>query len=335
MIKFSVILLLLVGGQLYAQPVLTKNGMTPSTGEKFTVHFFNAVPAGPAGPNQTWDLSTQVQIDTNMDQYYGTSICTAGGLYHNLFLRNSPVGGGFLYITSDTNMKEVAYCNFGAGTAVTTRKKILKFPFAYNEAYTTLFDTSFISGVNGDYHAIHHRMDAISDGYGTLITPVGTWQNVMRVKYIITEKDTDIINFGPASQTNVDTITNISYAWYKEDIHHPVAYLETGIQNHRVLPDPVGTNTFNANPSYYISYISVGLNDQEKNNGLLIYPSPARDFIYIQAPDPSFKNGTVMIYNFTSQLILKSIGSKINVENLPPGLYILKTGQWVGKFYKE
>ena len=67
-----------------------------------------------------------------------------------------------------------------------------------------------------------------------------------------------------------------------------------------------------------------------------IYPNPAKNLVFINADNP----GEVRVYNLNNQLMKIPIekyngGLKLNLFNLAPGLYVIKSSQQSIKFYKE
>jgi len=61
------------------------------------------------------------------------------------------------------------------------------------------------------------------------------------------------------------------------------------------------------------------------NKELIVYPNPAKDFITIKINSKDY-NGKYELINLTGKIILKNINSnKIDLSDIPPGIYYLKT----------
>lgn len=73
-----------------------------------------------------------------------------------------------------------------------------------------------------------------------------------------------------------------------------------------------------------------------RNNSLIIYPNPVKDMLNITTPDFS-ENMLIEVYDMTGRQVLneKSVSNTINVNTLPAGIYIVKTGNNTGRFVKE
>jgi hypothetical protein len=82
------------------------------------------------------------------------------------------------------------------------------------------------------------------------------------------------------------------------------------------------------------SYVSV--NDYE-NSSMRIYPNPAGDYITVNL-EPS-KGSEILIYNALGEKIIsvgtgRDLSVRVNISDLPKGMYIVKVGSFVSKFVK-
>src|SRR5690606_8531020 len=70
------------------------------------------------------------------------------------------------------------------------------------------------------------------------------------------------------------------------------------------------------------------VNSHERNTSIEIYPNPANNFINIKSLRNISKPLYYDLYDVTGKLLLKGKSKndlfKVNVENLAPGMYILK-----------
>ena len=76
---------------------------------------------------------------------------------------------------------------------------------------------------------------------------------------------------------------------------------------------------------------NLGLNDKLSMRNLNLYPNPihksASDLLSLNIND----NTEVLVYNLNGVLVSKSIGSKLNIQTLNNGIYLVKVGNAVGK----
>ncbi len=71
-----------------------------------------------------------------------------------------------------------------------------------------------------------------------------------------------------------------------------------------------------------------GLSEVEFYSDLLIYPSPANDYIYIQSTEFDFSQAIIKIYDLSGKEVLyftqKESDQGLNIQSLNPGLYLLR-----------
>ena len=147
------------------------------------------------------------------------------------------------------------------------------------------------------------------DGYGTLITPFGTFTNAIRIK---TE--------------NPDDSTETLYTWYKVN---PFRYLLTVI-----VGNVLGDVNFNfADPT-------VLSNQKFDVSEIVIFPNPASNFLIVKHSDDTIIN-RITITDLSGKKILEQNGNipLINIESLASGMYVLEVfsgeNKIVSKFVKN
>lgn len=84
-----------------------------------------------------------------------------------------------------------------------------------------------------------------------------------------------------------------------------------------IVPNPVITGT---------------LDFSSKNSSIFIYPSPARDQIYIKGVSDST---LISVMNISGEMLIEAKGQKIDISLLPAGVYFIKAGYQTGRFIKE
>lgn len=169
-----------------AQPTITATGINPIGGDVITTTNTNYVGPGSAGINQTWDLSTMTPSGASATFAYANPSSTP---YASSFTNSNvsaSYGGSYVYYKTSS----AAWQFYGAVTSATMSysnpEDFLHFPFTYTNTYTDSWATTFISGGYTFYRTGTTTVTA--DGYGTLITPSGTFSNVLRVHFIKTTR---------------------------------------------------------------------------------------------------------------------------------------------------
>ncbi|MCE3294610.1 MAG: hypothetical protein K0R65_324 [Crocinitomicaceae bacterium] len=292
---------LLLSAGLWAQPVINASDFSPSAGESFTLYSGNYHDPGAAGNNVTWDLSALTNSGT-MTNTYGA----ANGNYPGT---NSSMTSG----TTQTyyNMNDNGwYCHAinANGTIISYQDpmKMYFLPMEMNAGYTDDFDATFTSGV------AFQRVGTMSgtvDGYGTLITPEGTFDNVLRVAYI--QDYSDLSDF-----MDIDYLVTV-YSWFKAGFHSELASVST-------LTSSLGTNN---QYGYYLETQGLGLSREELEN-ISVFPNPAKDHVTMRISNGVFPDAvSISDINGKSLPVNSSREEqsvRISTEDLTPGMYFLK-----------
>ena len=205
---------------LIAQPVIT-DAITPEIGDTWTITFMEAdnFDPGSGGANQTWDFSgldISNAIDLNV-QILDQANIPGGPSYPDAdfvwYLQGFEV---YNYYTVDQDSLTLI-----AGASIQNEEVDfetifidpedgLHFPMNYGDTYD--YYSQFEQIIFGTSIGINERNGMVNvDAYGTVITPNGTYDNLLRI--IITET-----SFGS---------TNTQYAWLDVNNFVPVFLYET------------------------------------------------------------------------------------------------------------
>lgn len=159
------------------------------------------------------------------------------------------------------------------------------------------------------------RVTEVGDGYGTLVLPAATYNNVLRVRRVITESDTEGAAFIYS--------TTISYLWF-DDVHHaPLLRIDTvidltGMHNTVMyLATPSGVANINGYETAYSGH----LDDEE----LLLNGNFVAGAVYevrlLNMTGAQVLKQEYISYNKSSRVYLD-----VNTE-IPPGIYIVNIMQ--------
>jgi hypothetical protein len=171
---------------------------------------------GPAGANQVWNFLNLVKIDTS-DVHFVTSASTPySGQFTTSNMASTNDNSSYNYFT--TSASNILFNGNGAPGLVvsyTNPQLYMQYPFTFNTNFTDNFGCNYIS--NGTPTVRTGSTTVTGDAWGTINLPVGSFTNALRVKYVITTKDSS--NPG----TPVVTITtNTSYVWFVPGKKYPV-----------------------------------------------------------------------------------------------------------------
>lgn len=316
LLKFLTLISIFLSSMVNAQPTITSTGVNPSIGEStvFKTDTSITFTPGSAGANQTWDL-TFLQPQINGPSTYVATNTTAA--YLNFPSANiattSAQGDGYFNVTSNA-MQYYGIAAQGIIMSYDDPEDLIHYPFAYNDTYTDTWLTIFSNGGYTFYRSGSTTVTA--DGYGTLITPTGTYQNVLRVHSVQTYQD--------STNIGVPFIINYSsdqYGWYSNGIHCQIA---------NMFNTTASTGASQAGGSYLES--TTGISDQQQAiSSLDVSPSPATDNISIDFTMSQPVEVDVTVFNLLGEKMMSvpcnksnSTSVKFNVTELPDGIYFAK-----------
>ena len=189
-----------------------------------------------------------------------------------------------------------------------SHNSLIRYPFTYGDCYLdTVYTRNYASGT----FLPGTTSDSIAaDGYGTLILPTGTYNNVLRVK---------------RWQTN-SAITGRAeiYYWYKQGCHMPLMC---------IAQDFTAMGTVSYQQSFYYSNAPLPVEIagiKKMPVDIKAYPNPATDMLNISFALDDATNAVLTILDITGRTLrmvdLLESGTNnisINTHELTAGLYTL------------
>lgn len=301
---------------LKAQYTLTASSM-PVVGDVFTSFLADTtnVRAGVGGPSKTWDFSgLQISQNKSTTKYILPSATPYGSDFSSSSLAaesNLPIKN-YVYMNSGTNDITI---NGTADTLYQTnytldQQKYITYPFSYDSTISDAFVGVFF--FLGSNKARNGSWSLKADGYGTLVLPSGTYNNVLRLHSVQVHNDIFI------------TTTTTSDSWYNNLSKFPLLSISKIVR----------TGNFSS-ISQYVSVNSdvVGIEEVNKNEvGLSLFPNPTSEnaicrfilkkktAIEISLFDMSGRNLKKLIKgNYESGINSENI----NLQGIPAGIYYL------------
>lgn len=305
----------------FSQSVISN--VVPNFGDQFVYNAVEDAPSpGSAGANVTWDFSNETITETTGNYTVMTPAQVDGSenFPGTTMVWTVDVGFGALraFMSFDNNAftsygEQFEGAGFSSVNTYTDPMVHFTYPLIYQNTGSDVYSgtTSSFSGEN-DFSG---SKSFVVDGYGTVITPYGTYSDVLRVTTINTQTMTVV---------GLEVVSNSTEtSWYSPDYPAPVmTILHSEDYND-------GTNTDSTKSmSALVSYTpasSTGLADHDNQNAFNIYPNPASDQVTL-----SFLNATantvVNIYSSTGKLVKTKSNfqsdQKLDVSSLSPGIYI-------------
>lgn len=291
---------------------------------------------GSAGTSQTWNMSmlNSHTVDTMTfmsyawvpDAAFPTSnlVMKQGWQNNYAYLTNSSTG-----LTVEGNAGAV---DFGAGPVNVKQKNtpseiLMQFPATYLTSYTNNFRQVLPSTYFGVDPGIGITIDSIAtkssqnktvviDAWGSLTTPLGTY-NVLRSKETIVKHDTtDIFALGAwnpfagfTPQVSADSTTG--YSWWANGVGFPLVSIKL---------DSLGAIK---QVQWLLSLPLAGINEYASATQVNIYPNPAQNQIKIDVD--ANKVASVQVFDIAGRLVksfsVTADNTVVNTSDLANGQY--------------
>jgi hypothetical protein len=276
-------------------------------------------PIGPgsAGQAQTWNFAGATS-DSSYTETNLSSMDAAGGSnfpYASYGTQVSSTSGTTFYAGSSVALQLIGnYAGDISGAVVATYSNamdLMQFPASFSSAFNDPYQVGITSPFLN--FSIEGTNDVLVDGSGTLTTPAGTYNNVLRVKSI---NNYQYIGLPPLPGT-VTNGTTTNYMWVSPD------YPGYMLMNYSI--DVQGTNsdttiTYSANP---LAIQNVA------NQALQIAPNPANEFVTVGFPSGTELN-RVEVLDLSGRVVStetvngKSNRLTISTASYTNGLYIVR-----------
>ena len=289
--KLTFILLTFFSICIQAQPVLNSSDFPQS----FAANAFTASTTGfsngSAGENQIWDFSSIALIPTT----YSMSVVPTSSAPFGSFFPNANYtyefndNGLFFYNIQNLNSDSFEYLAYTETSSVEDYSAnsdiIFQFPYTYGTDLTDTYQSSFPSSQP-------ETVNRVYDAYGTLITPFGTFSNVIR-------------------QKTVSSFGDIFYNWMSTN---PFQIILQG--------------NFEDDIVYFWQSSNLEVEDF-KINSFSIYPNPTNRNLSIKNVNSIDKEVVVTIYDVLGNAIIENKELNSTIENIDlsdfsSGLYFVK-----------
>lgn len=303
-----------------AQPVITAADLNPVPGETLyyntdigedTVYFDGP---GAAGAGVTWDFHIMPAGGTSITNFM---LCTSApicdsftGNLAGLRTLTWPSGADtsyFYFSATSTAFTSLGYSYYSTNEPAYYKSGV-KLPMIYGDTY---MDTSFhksSSAAAYTYDPITSVDTVQIDGYGTLILPGGTVNNVLRMK----------------RSTNSASTHYEEYYWFSPEYHYCIMALLIQYEFGTDIP------SFN-NFAYRAILTPTGVKNTQSDDKLIVAPNPASDNVNLSFNLANADNSSITIYDVTGTVVDKKYALvqgdnniSINTSSLPAGTYLLR-----------
>ena len=325
---------------LFSQPVLTSD-LNFSIGDTYRYDGYLSITnidPGAGGANLIWDFSTisggtyyegegAICVDPSTSAF-GDSAAVVNA---NICIRNSEnpnIGPYQYYDCNNTSQNLLAMGFLGSGNnSFSTYTDVLtaqQFPFTYGNSFNDTWELLMYHIDMGYYFMRDSSIVTVeADGYGTITTPAGEFNNVLRIKR--TTVDYSWTNSG-GGWISLGSFTDIQYDWFAPGIKVPVMII-------------INTEWAGYNVRYLVEHnFTLGIKDRIDYQ-LEIYPNPATDKVTIKT-EKMFNSVCIYSLNGRQLDVVESQTSQpyqqtINLSRYPKGVYFIEVGFEDGNVVKE
>lgn len=288
----------------FAQPTLTGLQLNPVIGETMVVDLGEYADHGSIGNNQTWNFSglevfgqTIATMIPSSSEFPGTNMGFDLG------------GGTILYSQIDATQQSYKYQNTPwQSFSFSDPQRFISLPLSSStnnaDAFSgTMIENNVVVGTRVGSTTLVYK------GFGTVITPHGSFTNSLKMQLTQSTTDTYI------SDGHTDNIELMNYYWFVAGIHNPVMGLFSSSFN--------GETPLQYSQIFVSSTLSTSQNILENS---VFYPNPTSDELNVISPNTT-EDLTVSVIDLNGQVVFEETIDSFNnvftisVSNLNPGIY--------------
>lgn len=300
-----------------AQPTLTAANTTALPGDSHTIYLAStSIAVGSGGANAIWDFSSLTSSSSGPITYQACPAAPECSNFSGSTLASLQSGNNAYYI-SDNGKMSMRGVSAGGGTVMinySDPEDLLRYPFTYNDTYTDNLAATFTSGVTFNRSG---TITVSADGYGTLITPYGTYNNVIRIHRHQVYQDVS------SGIPTLNYETHL-YTWYQPGIREfLVSSSELTVNG---TPTQAGMQYTDIAPVTSVGAISA------IESSLKLYPNPATSLINVSFSTADNQKVVFTIMDMsgkvmTSVLTNATAGNqtlKMETSSFAAGIYMLQ-----------
>lgn len=304
---------------IYAQPVITSVNM-PVAGDSIIIaRCNNPVEPGPAGESQTWDMSHLSESEEGYFKFMMPSQSPFGYLFPQADICGKSWTDSYSFYGSDAgSLAQLGNCllldtiappDDTVKSVYSDSEVLFNFPFSYNDMHTDVFaGTNYALGFSEEFTG---DISVEADGYGTLILPNATYNNVLRYHFDRNQSG----DFSPDQYKE-------QWGWISEDHTFWLLLMET-------ITTSLSTTSlvwYNKQPDLVLSVPPVS------NPSITLYPNPIRPGDQLSVFWHKTGPVSIGIYDMTGKRlteetrILTAGKNILNASQIidQPGIYIVK-----------
>lgn len=270
-ITLSTCFTVLASATMAQGPAITNNCL-PQIGDIATIAICenDVVNPGPAGENQTWDMSGLTETEERAfifvspelgfcgEQFTDATLCGLDWTNNNSFYKfdsNGLSAVAYTTLVDDTDTMKMIFDDF---------ENFIPMPYSFGDTHTDDFSgTSYLPSLDVPFTG---DVSFEADGYGTLILPTGTYTDVVRYRFLREQ----------VSMAQIEIVqTKEQYGWVSASHRFWLLIMETNSTDFSESE----LVWFDKNPAPVVSSVK-----ENQQLPLAVFPNPAQtnDAIFIE-----------------------------------------------------
>jgi hypothetical protein len=296
---------------------LTDQSNSIQVGDVFTVHVAPYLSPGSGGADVTWDFSGLAQGTILTYSHVDPAVTGYAASFPASNVAQQLSSGEILFVQTDgSGMQQWGEVINSEVHVYTDAERIMSYPCSYGTAWADEFTGTYT--VSGMQWVRTGAISATVDGYGSLVMPYGTLDNVLRIHAVQTIQD----EFDGGSQ---QTLFNIDY-FYRVGVRFPVVTVIDGLV----------TTDLGSFPVQSLSWIdegTVGMADAlQQSIGVQLFPNPAHAQVNVVFTSDGSTATTMQVIDASGRTVYqRGLGQRmagiqletIDVGAFAPGVYSL------------
>lgn len=276
------------------------------------------------GANQTWDFSNVIPTGLDNEDYFncvpladcasfGNPDLLSGSVADSTFEYYKTTGNIFQFVGGKSPQSELRFSD---------PWDMQRFPFTYNSSYVETFSGT-LTTPQFPFPISMSGTDSVDGvGYGTLITPTGTYNNVLLIR---NRQHTRISIMGSA-----DTGVGYRYRWFSANSRTPIMDVGYTLEDNgtgQLVVTEVG-GTYSATPA--------AVESVQESASFRLSPNPSTGNTRLEIPASFGTNATVLITDISGKKVFSQTAEKnaiidINTTDWAKGIYLVRVQSATGE----
>ena len=276
-------------------------------------------PILPGGANVTWDYSGLINQFVDTAGFVNATGTPYASNYpsSNLAAHNLATDAWAYYSSNSTGFYQNGFSDNTGNFILLSPALIAPVPFTFGNTRSNTARISIDTAVSGQNVrvAINVQSHFEADGYGTVILPNGTHNDVLRVK--VTEITYDSISVAIIPGLYVPFSNSASQVTH-------FRYFKSGVTASYILNiDADSLGQFATTSAYMLQSAVLSAPEANATNQVLPYPNPASEYLYFSNALPNTSVTMISMDGKSVRLPLSSNGKNTvaNVSGLTDGIY--------------